>query len=83
MSDRHDLDEFARALRSRRRDLGVTQGELADLAGCSERFVHMLEQGKETVRLDKVLDVLGVLGLGLSLELGHGEVRVVLPEPSR
>ncbi len=55
------------AVRARRRRLGLRQEELADLAGCSERFVHTLETGKQTVRLDKVLDVLAVLGLDLAV----------------
>jgi y4mF family transcriptional regulator len=54
-------------LRERRRSLRLTQDELADLAGCSPRFVRALETGKPSVRLDKVLDVLDVLGLDLLL----------------
>lgn len=64
--------------RSRRESLGLRQAELADLAGCSSRFVHTLEAGKDTLRLDKVLDVLEVLGLDLRLVPGTG--RVTRPE---
>jgi hypothetical protein len=39
------------------------------------RFVHTLEVGKDTVRLDKVLDVLEVLGLSLELTSGTGRIR--------
>lgn len=35
-------------------------------------FVRELEQGKPTVRLDKTLDVLRVLGLELRLVSGRG-----------
>jgi hypothetical protein len=35
-----------------------------------------MEHGKDSLRLDKVLDVLGVLGLGLVVAPGHGEVDV-------
>jgi HTH-type transcriptional regulator / antitoxin HipB len=52
---------------ARREVLGLRQEELADLAGCSPRFVHDLEAGKPTVQLDKVLSVLDVLGLGLAI----------------
>lgn len=62
-------------VRRRREELGLRQEEVADLAGCSERFVHMLENGKPTVQLDKVLDVLEVLGLGLTVGPGLGNVR--------
>jgi hypothetical protein len=40
---------------------------LAELARCSTRFVHMVEAGKPTVRFDKLLDLLAVVGLGLQL----------------
>lgn len=60
----------------RRAVLGLRQEELADLAGCSPRFVHELEAGKPTLRLDKVLDVLNAIGL--HLELADGAAASVL-----
>jgi HTH-type transcriptional regulator/antitoxin HipB len=71
--DMHDrartfLGGLAAAVRQRRRDLGLTQVELAELARCSTRFLHTVEAGKATVRLDKLLDLLGVLGLALQIE---------------
>jgi HTH-type transcriptional regulator/antitoxin HipB len=62
-------------IRRRRLELGLHQDELAALAGVSIRFVHTLEQGKPTLRLDKVLAVLGQLGLDLVLEPGAGMIR--------
>jgi HTH-type transcriptional regulator / antitoxin HipB len=62
------------AIRERRRALGLLQAELGELAACSTRFVHTLEAGKATVRLDKVLDVLRVLGLGLEVVRGEGGI---------
>jgi y4mF family transcriptional regulator len=58
----------ADAVKARRRGLRLTQPDLASLAGCSERFVRELEAGKPSVRLDKLLAVLDVLGLELRLE---------------
>jgi y4mF family transcriptional regulator len=55
------------ALRNRRKSLGLTQQELARLAGCGLAFLYELEIGKATVRFDKLLSVLRVLGLELSL----------------
>lgn len=52
-------------IRERRRQLGLRQRDLADLAGASERFIRELEHGKATVRLDKVRAVLDALGLEL------------------
>jgi HTH-type transcriptional regulator/antitoxin HipB len=68
------LEPLATAMRARRRALGLRQGEVAELAGCSERFVYTVERAKPTVQLSKVLDVLGVLGLGLSVGPGTGSV---------
>jgi y4mF family transcriptional regulator len=70
MNDR--ASQLAGAVRSRREQLGLRQAELAELAGCSTRFVHMMESGKATLRLDKVLDVLRVLGLALAVRRGDG-----------
>ena len=41
---------------------GLTQPELAEKAGVGLRFVRELEQGKETLRLDKVNQVLTLFG---------------------
>lgn len=60
-------------VRQRRRALGLTQAELANLAGVSPRFVHALETGKASVQLDRVQAVLGVLGLRLDATIDHPE----------
>jgi y4mF family transcriptional regulator len=64
------------ALRARRKSLGLTQEELCRLAGCGLAFLYELESGKATVRLDKVLAVLGVLGLELALAEGRHPLRI-------
>ena len=51
----------------RRSSLGLTQAQVCDLAGVGLSFLHQLEHGKPTMRFDKLLAVLEVLGLGLSL----------------
>ena len=65
---------LARSVRGRRRALGLTQQQVGDLAGCGRLFVHQVEKGKPTLRLDKLLDVLGVLGLRLSVVNGTGGI---------
>jgi len=65
MEDRPD--DLGRQIMTRRKSLRLTQDDLADLARCSPRFVRALEAGKRGVRLDKVRDVLGALGLELHL----------------
>lgn len=59
------MASIAARVRDRRRALGLTQQDLADLAGVSERFVRFVEQGKPSVRLDALSAVLGALGLSL------------------
>lgn len=45
-----------------RKQFGLTQVDLAAKAGVGLRFVRELEQGKETLRLDKVNQVLLLFG---------------------
>lgn len=67
-----DISNLARAVRDTRRLHGLTQAELAGLSGTGLRFIGELERGKSTVSLNKVVDVLAVLGLRLSvLEPDH------------
>ncbi|GAB3714203.1 helix-turn-helix transcriptional regulator [Mariniluteicoccus flavus] len=63
------MDELSAQLRERRVALSLTQADLADLAGVSERFVRALEAGKTTVRVDKLLAVADALGLHLGATL--------------
>lgn len=67
MSSRESLADVVRA---RRRQLGLRQDELADVADVSERFVYAVEHGKTTVQLDKVLAVLAALGLHFEVHRG-------------
>ncbi len=58
---------LGRAVRRTREDAGLTVSELARRAGVGRKFLHELEGGKETLRADKVFDVLSVLGLELKV----------------
>ncbi|MGH3327609.1 MAG: helix-turn-helix domain-containing protein [Streptomycetales bacterium] len=69
----HSQPDWAAAVRRRRRVLGLTQGDLADLAGCTRRTIVVLEGGKASVRLDILLSVLSVLGLRLRVEKGRAD----------
>jgi len=77
---RGPVEALATAVRQRRKALDVTQIELARLAGCGPVFVYDLESAKTTLRLDKLLDVLEVLGLELVLKPGKARLRVDLGE---
>ena len=45
-----------------RKEHGLTQVDLSEKSGVGLRFVRELEQGKETLRLDKVNQVLNLFG---------------------
>ncbi len=53
------LNDF---VKERRKAVKLTQPELAEKAGVGLRFLRELEQGKETLRLDKVNQVLQLFG---------------------
>jgi HTH-type transcriptional regulator / antitoxin HipB len=52
-------------VRKQRKELGLNQTELADVARTTLRFVSELERGKPTAQLDGVLRVLAALGIEL------------------
>ena len=49
-------------IKEQRKKAGLTQEEFAIRAGLGLRFIRELEQGKETVRLDKVNQALSMFG---------------------
>ena len=55
-------DQLVQFIKQRRKSLKMTQQDLADRAGVGLRFIRELEQGKKTVRLDKVNQVLALFG---------------------
>jgi y4mF family transcriptional regulator len=54
-------------IKQKRKQLKLTQPDLAERAGVGLRFVRELEQGKQTVRLDKVNQVLALFGSKLGV----------------
>ncbi len=50
-------------IKEERKKAGLTQEEFAMRSGLGLRFVRELEQGKETVRLDKVNQALAMFGM--------------------
>lgn len=54
---------FGPEIRRVRKGRGYTQQQLADLTGTSTKFISDVENGKKTVQVEKVFDLLIVLGL--------------------
>lgn len=57
------MNRIAKYVKTQRKQLGLTQEEFALRSGLGLRFVRELEQGKETVRLDKVNQALAMFGM--------------------
>ena len=55
-------ESLIKFIKERRRSMGLTQKDLADRAGVGLRFIRDLEQGKTSLRLDKVNQVLALFG---------------------
>jgi y4mF family transcriptional regulator len=64
-------ENIGRYIRKVRKELGVTQRDLALTAGTGLRFIIELENGKPTCQIGKMLQVLQVLGI--QLHLSHNE----------
>src|SRR6202023_1256076 len=59
------IRDFAAAVRGRRRDLGMSQAELAAHAGVSRKWIYEFEAGKPNAELGLILRVVDALGLQL------------------
>ena len=57
--------ELGQLLRTRRNLLQLKQADLAGIANTGNRFIVDVESGKPTVQLQKVLDLMDLLGLEL------------------
>ena len=57
------MNKIAEYIKTSRRAAGLTEEEFAARSGLGLRFVRELEQGKETVRMDKVNVALGMFGM--------------------
>lgn len=51
-----------------RKRSGLTQLELAEMAGVGKNMVYELENGKQSVRMDNLLRILRVLNIELSFQ---------------
>ncbi len=56
------MTELSKYVKEKRKEFGLTQVDLSHKSGVGLRFLRELEQGKETLRLDKVNQVLALFG---------------------
>jgi HTH-type transcriptional regulator / antitoxin HipB len=66
-------DELGHVVRDRRKELGITQADLAKRVGATRHWVIALEQGNPTAEFDRVLKAL--IALGLRVDIGGGDVQ--------
>ena len=62
-----DATDLGSVIRLQRKQLGLTQQELADACGCSIMYLSNLERGKETAELGIALRIVNLLGLDMTL----------------
>ena len=58
----YTMSELATFLKSKRKQLGLTQEEFAEKAGVALTVIRKIEQGKENLSLSKVNQVLQMFG---------------------
>jgi len=73
MNTTKNPEQIGAAIRARRRQLKVTQKDLAMTCGTGLRFIIDLEKGKPTCQIGKILEVFNALGLKLQLTIPGGD----------
>ena len=61
------MDQIAARVRQRRKQLGLTQIDLALIASVSPTFIYQVEKAKPTVSLEPLVQVLSALGLAIKV----------------
>lgn len=61
-------EDLGNLIRAHRKAQAATQSEFAALCGVGVRFISDLENGKPTIQLSKVLNVLRCLGLDVAIQ---------------
>lgn len=61
-------ESLGKAIRERRKELNYTQSYLAEFTGLSVTFISDVERGKKTAEIEKVIQLLNILGMDILLE---------------
>ena len=63
---------IATFIRTRRKEMGYTQEDLAIRSGLSLHFIQNLEQGKESLQMDKVAKLLNFFNAEIDVKVRAG-----------
>jgi y4mF family transcriptional regulator len=59
------MTELSKLIKQRRKEKGITQEELSAKSGLGLRLIREIEQGKTSMRVDKVNQLLNLFGMEL------------------
>ena len=63
----HNLKAIGQMIRKKRKKMGMTQAEAAGLCNVGARFMSELENGKDSMRFDKIMKVLKNFGFIIAI----------------
>lgn len=66
-------EEIGRLIRLVRNEQGVNQMMVAGMLGSGNRFISDAENGKKTIQAQKLLDLLGLVGLEVVIRRKRGD----------
>ncbi|MBP5772656.1 MAG: helix-turn-helix transcriptional regulator [Eubacterium sp.] len=64
----NDASTLGKAIKDRRKKLGLKQKDVADATGFSVSFISDLENGKPTAELGKSIHIINMLGMDLNVD---------------
>lgn len=64
----YTVKDLGLIIRERRKELGLSQKQLADACGRGTRFISEVENGKTTAEAGKLLELLTILGFDVNIE---------------
>ncbi len=64
-----DIRNIGEKIKERRKFLKITQGDLADISGISERTLRDIEKGLANPELESLMKLCEVLGLELTIDV--------------
>ena len=64
-----NCNTLGKSIRTRRKELGYTQTDIAEATGLSASFISNVETGKETAEIGKILFLINTLGMDMSVEI--------------